>query len=275
MSLEAESPTPITDDQRARLLRMFEERLDAALDQEELPPGLAAGPAPGLAPGLAPGPAPDPVDLPDRYCDQYAIWSSLTALLQETRLQGRAFRDLDESLRGLLDQGVQPRAEMDFAAAPLIPPHEDPSVRALVEILIDTQERLKRNLQSADVALRPEPQHRRIWPWAQSHHAREEGAIATSRALRDGIDLALRVLHDHLDRLGIVEIGSPGERFDPDTMRAIEVQRSSDIPDGCVVDVLRSGYEWNGALLRPAEVRVARTSDDARTHAGNQGDRHE
>ena len=78
---------------RARLLRRFEAWLDAALDDEEPPAGLAAEILTELAedgPIAGPGPR-RPVDL-------YTLWSSLTALSQEIKLQGRSFKQLQENL---------------------------------------------------------------------------------------------------------------------------------------------------------------------------------
>ena len=34
----------------------------------------------------------------DRRCDFYALWAGMTALTQEVKLQGRAFKELNDTL---------------------------------------------------------------------------------------------------------------------------------------------------------------------------------
>jgi molecular chaperone GrpE (heat shock protein) len=40
-------------------------------------------------------------------------------------------------------------------------------------------------------------------------------------------------------------------------MNAIDRQASSAVPEGTVIEVYRSGYEWNGEVFRPAQVKVS------------------
>jgi molecular chaperone GrpE (heat shock protein) len=41
-------------------------------------------------------------------------------------------------------------------------------------------------------------------------------------------------------------------------MSAVDVVETLDAEEGTVLAVYRAGYEWNGAVYRPAQVRVAR-----------------
>jgi molecular chaperone GrpE (heat shock protein) len=41
-------------------------------------------------------------------------------------------------------------------------------------------------------------------------------------------------------------------------MNAIDLEESEAVPDGTVLEVYRSGYEWNGEVFRPAQVKVSR-----------------
>jgi len=38
-------------------------------------------------------------------------------------------------------------------------------------------------------------------------------------------------------------------------MNAIDKEESVTLPEGTVLEVYRSGYEWNGEVFRPAQVR--------------------
>ena len=79
---------------RQDLMARFAAWLDQALAEEELPPGADEASVEQFLGSQAgeDGTAPE-------GCDLFSLWSAMTALSQETKLQGRAFGRLDESLR--------------------------------------------------------------------------------------------------------------------------------------------------------------------------------
>jgi molecular chaperone GrpE len=82
----------------------------------------------------------------------------------------------------------------------------------------------------------------------------DEGPLGTGlSAVRDQIDATL-------ERQRVSRIGQNGEPFDPDRHEAVAVRGSDDVPDRTVVEVIRSGYERDGRVLRPALVAVSRRS---------------
>jgi molecular chaperone GrpE len=81
---------------------------------------------------------------------------------------------------------------------------------------------------------------------------------ASGEDFRSGMELIDRQLHDALGKLGVIEIGSEGEPFDPNVHEAIEVVETDKVPDHHVLQELQRGYKLKGRLLRPAMVRVAR-----------------
>ncbi len=50
-----------------------------------------------------------------------------------------------------------------------------------------------------------------------------------------------------------------GQRVNPHTMRVIEVIDDPAQPPETVVDEIRTGYQWKGNMLRPAEVRATKS----------------
>jgi len=44
-------------------------------------------------------------------------------------------------------------------------------------------------------------------------------------------------------------------------MTAVDIEETSSVPEGTVVEVYRNGYEWNGEVHRTAQVKVARSPD--------------
>ena len=72
-----------------------------------------------------------------------------------------------------------------------------------------------------------------------------------------GIHLVAKRLVTTLQPLGIWQIGSPGEPFDPQWHEAIMTERRVDLPEGTVTQVTRPGYAFRARVLRPAQVVVA------------------
>jgi molecular chaperone GrpE len=108
------------------------------------------------------------------------------------------------------------------------------------------------------------------------NYRRRTESLATRRALEataelagellpvfDALDLApaaaaddpvFRLLIASLTRAGLTSFGAIGEIFDPTKHDAVAATHSEDTP--IVLRVLRSGYQWNEVLLRPAMVEV-------------------
>ena len=76
---------------RERILRGFEAWLDSALVGEEPLQGVAADLFAVLERG-------DPLPAIEGHCDLYSLWSAMTALTQEVKLQSRTFRQLNDTL---------------------------------------------------------------------------------------------------------------------------------------------------------------------------------
>lgn len=62
-------------------------------------------------------------------------------------------------------------------------------------------------------------------------------------------------LLDVLQREGLEIVQPTGEAFDPEKHEAVSHEPGEGEP--VVAEVMRSGYSWNGRVLRPAMVRVA------------------
>jgi molecular chaperone GrpE len=78
--------------------------------------------------------------------------------------------------------------------------------------------------------------------------------------LAPGVRATLRQLLDVLRREGVAPIEvKPGELFDPRSHEAVETQ-TGDLPEITVAAVRQPGYLFEGQVLRPARVVVARPS---------------
>jgi len=208
---------------RAVILRRFEQWLDSAMADESPLPGIPVEVLTGETAAES------------HPTDWYTIWAAMTTLTQEVKLQGRAFKQLSESLAA--------DAERRGRKEPLAG-------------LLEVRERLLRGLQG--VQGREELQRGlldRVFPsrWLRVRHA-----LDVVNALEEGYRMSLGYLDDLLKQFQVQPIECEGRPFDPRRMNAVDVEETDRAAEGTVLSVYRVGYEWNGELYRPAQVRVAR-----------------
>jgi molecular chaperone GrpE len=88
--------------------------------------------------------------------------------------------------------------------------------------------------------------------------ATQNAATADAPSLAAGQQATLALLASAFERFGIQRIDPLGAPFDPTLHEAVAVQESATAPPDSVLQVLQSGYQLNGRLLRPARVVVSR-----------------
>jgi molecular chaperone GrpE len=84
------------------------------------------------------------------------------------------------------------------------------------------------------------------------------GSAADVKALSDGIKLVLRQFQDTLGGLGIERVSAAGKPFDPAEHEAVQHVQTDQAAPGVVLQELQAGYRWQGRLMRPALVVVAK-----------------
>jgi molecular chaperone GrpE len=82
---------------------------------------------------------------------------------------------------------------------------------------------------------------------------------ADATTLAAGQQATLQLLQKAFDKFSIVQLNPRGAIFDPALHEAVMAQPSNTAAPDTVLEVLQSGYQLNGRLLRPARVIVART----------------
>lgn len=80
---------------------------------------------------------------------------------------------------------------------------------------------------------------------------------AALSTLIGGIEMVATQLKSALVNHGLQEIAPAGAPFDPNLHEALSQQPSAEVPEGHVLQVVRTGYSLNGRLLRPASVIVS------------------
>lgn len=83
------------------------------------------------------------------------------------------------------------------------------------------------------------------------------GSDESTQAVREGVELTLRILTDVLRKHGLEVVESIGQPFNPSLHEAMSMVPSPDHAPNTVMAVLQKGYTLNGRLVRPAMVVVA------------------
>ncbi|MBC8465833.1 nucleotide exchange factor GrpE [bacterium] len=239
-SLEEEEMTDngkMKTELREKVLHKFENWLDKVLEEEECPVNI-------------------PADFLDKFQDDsdqimeegndlYSIWSALTVLSHETKLQGRAFKQLNETI---LSQEKKRKQEAQKLANDNI-----------LAFLLDLRDRLTRGYDISEENLAKYRSRKRA-NWFSKLFIKDESSelLRAIESMEQGYHLTLLRLNDKLKQLGVQETLCTGQLYNPQTMKAIEIENRTDVKDGLVLEVYRTGYSQNGRITRSAEVKVAR-----------------
>ena len=235
---------------RDDLVRRFERWVDDALAAEESPDGIDGE----MLTALTDAPV-DATGERDHPRDSYTLWAAMTALTHEVKLQGRAFKEL----RTTLDTQVGPTAEEVRAASR---ERERRSRREMLSAVIDVRDILARGLESVravdrDSSTRAGQRQRWLARVFTTAVPDPDPHTDTLVALTTGYELGLERLDQTLDGLNAKPIHCDGQRFDPRRMNAVDREESSVVPEGTVLEVYRTGYQWGDEVFRPAQVKVA------------------
>ena len=96
-----------------------------------------------------------------------------------------------------------------------------------------------------------------------------------SDGLLQGVELTLKQLLDTLTKMGVNQISSVGEPFDPSKHQAVGQVESGTVPPNSVVDELQKGYFLHDRILRPAMVLVAKPESESKSACDGEDTREE
>jgi molecular chaperone GrpE len=143
-------------------------------------------------------------------------------------------------------------------------------LRAERDVLMDRLARLQAEFENARKRAAREQQEYRdyavteaiklLLPILDSFERALQSASTKSGEFRSGVELIYKQLQDALVKLGVQPIVAQGQPFDPHLHQAIEMVETDEVPDHHVVDELQRGYRLKERLLRPAMVRVAKST---------------
>ena len=78
------------------------------------------------------------------------------------------------------------------------------------------------------------------------------------KAMRDGVELTLKMFVDTLGKHGIEQLNPMGEPFNPEFHQAMSMVPNPDMEPNSVMAVMQKGYVLKGRLVRPAMVVVSK-----------------
>ena len=215
--------------------------------------------------------------------DLHSTWSAMTALTQEIKLQGRAFKQLSEKMapftgleamidklhtthrealsdvRRIAEEGRTDRTERETE---LKRTAHQRARRELIGVITELRDSLTIGLRSAVESQRKMEEHakrRRLKKFFIHRSADHSHMLEIVGALKKGYQLGLDRLDETLQPLGVTEIVCDGKPFDPRVMQAADIEETGEVPDGTVLEVYRTGYMIDTEVLQPAQVKVART----------------
>jgi molecular chaperone GrpE len=111
---------------------------------------------------------------------------------------------------------------------------------------------------------------RRLIPLVEGFQTAETAgkSLPASDPLRRGLELLGRELDAVLKSVAFAPVARVGEPFRPEEHEAVgEATDSKDVADGEVAEIVQQGYRFQGGLLRPAKVLVARRAKGPETSA--------
>lgn len=109
-------------------------------------------------------------------------------------------------------------------------------------------------------------------------HAPKGSSDPAVKTLVLGVEMTEKALQSAFERNGLKRVApDKGAKFDPNLHQAMMEQPVDDLPPGVVVQVMQTGYELLGRLVRPAMVIVtpkaaAAASSDTGAYAQARGD---
>ena len=238
---------------REQMVSRLEEWLKDALTTEKPPEGIEEEIWSALAAETE-----TPEDAQDET-SSYALWSAMTALSQEVKLQGRAFKELATRLDlQAASIGDEIRAAYRERERDIEREAERRARKQILGSFVDLRDRLERGLQSAKTGISEIAKARqRNWLNRIFSRQSDHSSAPILASLIRGYELGLDRLDQTLEDFNARPIASLGRTFDPRSMNAIERENSDKVPEGTVMEVYRTGYEWNGEVFRPAQVKVS------------------
>lgn len=88
----------------------------------------------------------------------------------------------------------------------------------------------------------------------------------SNQALMEGVELTHKSFLETIGKLGVRQISSEGQPFDPTMHQAVAQVESENLAPNSVVEEFQKGYFLHNRILRPAMVTVSKEASQRTTH---------
>ena len=171
----------------------------------------------------------------------------------------------------------EPPAEAPAAPAPT-EPEETLDWESRFKYLLADFDNFRRRTERDRAGARVEAEAallRRLIPLVEGFQLAETASqsLPPSDPLRRGLELLGHELDAVLKSVGFTPVARVGEPFRADEHEAVgETPSSQNVEDGHVAEIVQQGYRFQGGLLRPAKVLVARAPKKEETVVTPEGE---
>ena len=189
----------------------------------------------------------DPAD--DEARDLFSVFAEIAATRNEVRTQSRIVKDALDQFRAVFETLQSGNAALDRElkeARARAGEQTRTILRPLLLDIIDVRDRL-----SAGLAAGPPENRSPLW-------SRWRRTASVPDPWREGLEMTLRRLDRVLADRRVTPIATIGRPFTPDVARVVATRDDPSVAEGLVIAESRTGFEWDGQLLRAAEVIVAK-----------------
>jgi molecular chaperone GrpE len=199
--------------------------------------------------GLAPMAA-EATSAEEEARDLFSVFVELAGVRTEARAQARIVKEALDQFRAVFETLQSSNAALERELKEAHARAREQSRLALRRLLIDIID--VRDRLGAGLAAAPHDQAPSSW-WA-----RWRRSAAAPDPWREGLAMTLRRLDRVLADRRVTPIVTVGRPFSPAVARAVATRDDPTVGEGWVIAESRAGFEWDGELLRAAEVIVAK-----------------
>ena len=203
----------------------------------------------------------DPAD--DEARDLFSVYAEIAATRNEVRTQSRIVKDALDQFRAVFETLQSGNAALDRElkeARARAGEQTRTILRPMLLDIIDVRDRLAAGLAAAPPG--------RAAPW----WTRWRRTASVADPWREGLEMTLRRLDRVLADRRVTPIVTVGRPFTPTVARVVATQDDPSVADGWVIAESRAGFEWDGELLRAAEVIVAKRKGASDRSNGGDGE---
>ncbi len=180
--------------------------------------------------------------------DQFSLLAELTTLKAEVKQESRYIKEALDQIKTAYQLLQDENERLTEALEKQRLAQEDEwrgRLRPLLEDLLDLCDRMEAG---AAMSMNGQPINISWFNRAQVKNRLE--------AMIQGQQMTLQKMTEMLSKLKVTPMQVVGSGLDPHRMKAVDIEKKSQLADGEVISEVRKGYLWDNHLLRTAEVVV-------------------